>query len=402
MKKIFRRIFLCLLVLGFTHCKEKVKPEVEEVKQGLLQPLKNIEKPKTPEKPDPNTDPNKDKPKPDEKKPDPDAGKEDPAVVTDPETKTILTIGANTLRNNISIKEAFEAYSKSGIDDAGFNLDGLIEKLSAENLGEPEQAALITQFFKIIEYRSTDDQMDKFLESYPIVQRMKAVFNLYFENALFQKKIVERIKLDESDKIKIDQLTDAEQKIAIPFWYNRNLSNNYYIQPTENAGFGVYESIDSKDGKKYRTMVVGRVDFSTKGKITDKTQLPEADIKNLAVTNDFLEAWLNSNAKPTESAETYKIKIVGHSDAPPSKANQSISEKRAKLIYDYVVKNTFPGTFVAEGWADYYPWISSDPKDDKNRRVEIVIYHELAVDPVAPAKPDDDLNEPTEQEEDSD
>ena len=93
-------------------------------------------------------------------------------------------------------------------------LGGLNEDLSEENLPEAKQKALIDRFFMIIEYKGTKEETDKFLDSYTHVQRMKAVFNLYAENALFQKTIEEKLKLDENEKNNCDECSESNQARA--------------------------------------------------------------------------------------------------------------------------------------------------------------------------------------------
>jgi OmpA-OmpF porin, OOP family len=74
---------------------------------------------------------------------------------------------------------------------------------------------------------------------------------------------------------------------------------------------------------------------------------------------------------------TTNIEVEGHTDAigEPA-ANQSLSEKRAQAVVDYLVKAGLPATrFTAVGYGSTQPVATNDTEEGKaqNRRIEFVV-----------------------------
>ncbi len=110
---------------------------------------------------------------------------------------------------------------------------------------------------------------------------------------------------------------------------------------------------------------------SNKRVVLDRIRFEFGSSELLAYSYDDLELlleYLNSNP-------TTKIQIIGHTDnVGGSSANQKLSEKRAKSVYNYLVDNRVPKSrmaFIGKGELD--PVASNDTPvgRNKNRRVEI-------------------------------
>jgi OOP family OmpA-OmpF porin len=74
---------------------------------------------------------------------------------------------------------------------------------------------------------------------------------------------------------------------------------------------------------------------------------------------------------------TSNIEIAGHTDTDGEDAsNQSLSEKRAQAVADYLVKAGLPaGRFTAMGYGSTQPVAENDTDEGKaqNRRIEFVV-----------------------------
>jgi OOP family OmpA-OmpF porin len=74
---------------------------------------------------------------------------------------------------------------------------------------------------------------------------------------------------------------------------------------------------------------------------------------------------------------TANIEVEGHTDAAgDAAANQSLSEKRAQAVVDYLVKAGLPASrFTAVGYGSTQPVTSNDTEEGKaqNRRIEFVV-----------------------------
>jgi OOP family OmpA-OmpF porin len=74
---------------------------------------------------------------------------------------------------------------------------------------------------------------------------------------------------------------------------------------------------------------------------------------------------------------TSNIEIAGHTDADGEDAfNQTLSEKRAQAVTDYIVKAGLPASrFTAVGYGSTQPVASNDTDEGKaqNRRIEFLV-----------------------------
>ena len=82
------------------------------------------------------------------------------------------------------------------------------------------------------------------------------------------------------------------------------------------------------------------------------------------------------------NANTYaKIKIVGHTDnVGSSAANQKLSEKRAKSVYDYFIENRISKnrlSYSGKGESEPIATNSTSTGKNQNRRVEIILIKDL-------------------------
>ncbi|MGQ0681380.1 OmpA family protein [Bradyrhizobium sp.] len=82
----------------------------------------------------------------------------------------------------------------------------------------------------------------------------------------------------------------------------------------------------------------------------------------------------------TETAQrcpTANIEIAGHTDADgDANANQALSEKRAQVVADYLVRGGLPaGRFTAVGYGSSQPMAGNDTDEGKaqNRRIDFVV-----------------------------
>ena len=78
-----------------------------------------------------------------------------------------------------------------------------------------------------------------------------------------------------------------------------------------------------------------------------------------------------------EPCDEIKITIIGHTDnVGPVSYNQVLSEKRAKSIYDQLIKKGVQsGKLTYKGYGEEKPVVPNDTKENRqlNRRVEFEI-----------------------------
>jgi type VI secretion system protein ImpK len=74
-----------------------------------------------------------------------------------------------------------------------------------------------------------------------------------------------------------------------------------------------------------------------------------------------------------------RVLVTGHSDSAPIKSlkfpsNWHLSQARAETVMVMLAETTGdPGRFTAEGRADTEPRVPENPRDARNRRVEITL-----------------------------
>ena len=121
--------------------------------------------------------------------------------------------------------------------------------------------------------------------------------------------------------------------------------------------------------------------------VTRKTPPPEAPaVVNLWVNFAFDSADLTTDARITldelasalrgPRLEGKSFILAGHTDAVgTADYNQSLSERRAKAVRDYLVSpgQVSPDRLKAEGWGFSRPMNADDPKAAENRRVEVKV-----------------------------
>ena len=119
--------------------------------------------------------------------------------------------------------------------------------------------------------------------------------------------------------------------------------------------------------------------------VTRKNPPPEAPaVVNLWVNFAFDSADLTTDARITldELAKALRgprlegkaFILAGHTDAVgTAEYNQSLSERRANAVRDYLVSagQVPPDRLKAEGWGFSRPMNADDPKAAENRRVEV-------------------------------
>jgi outer membrane protein OmpA-like peptidoglycan-associated protein len=121
--------------------------------------------------------------------------------------------------------------------------------------------------------------------------------------------------------------------------------------------------------------------------VTRKDPPPEAPaVVNLWVNFAFDSAELTTDARITldELAKALRgarlegkaFILAGHTDAVgTAEYNQSLSERRANAVRDYLVSSgqVSPNRLKAEGWGFSRPMNADDPKAAENRRVEVKV-----------------------------
>lgn len=275
---------------------------------------------------------------------------------------------ANPLLNNAVLKSTFTAYMNTGINDASFDALVLNDKLTADVLTPEEQKGVFEKYIRVIETPAPsagEDVKDTDLsKTVPVATRMKDVFDFYKNNEIFAQVLSDKIKNESVTKI----LSDDEKKFATPFIYLSIIFGQALKSGDEFYGFNVSETTHA-DNKKFHTMILGKVEWYKGSK---KKVLTKNDQANLDFIRDMTNAWMSSDFKPT--AET-TLKVVGNAEKDKNEsANKIASEKRAQMVYDYMTKANppFQGTYQVVGVGSD-AILKANPKDVKNRRIEIVI-----------------------------
>lgn len=272
---------------------------------------------------------------------------------TDPDANK-KTTAEEALNENQIIKDAFTKYADANLD-ANFNMDAV--------LNEADNTKLLTQYFTILENKDQNFwDKEKNEKAYLITQRFKDVFDLYAASPTFQTEMKKRVTAQPN-------VTDKQKEWAYPILYNLHLANNIYGSDMDQ--FYSYSSTKRDDQKAVHRIILGRVDFSPKGKKT----LSDQDKRNLGVTVRIWDAWLDSNAQKPDGLSK---KITGHADFDKpknAKVNMKAGEKRADVVYT-AVDSVLKDVFTPESMGDLLPLIDSDPASIFNRRAEIVIIQE--------------------------
>jgi OOP family OmpA-OmpF porin len=110
-------------------------------------------------------------------------------------------------------------------------------------------------------------------------------------------------------------------------------------------------------------------DLLAKGTIRFESGLSTLDPDSAGLLDHLIETALR--------CPTINIEVAGHTDADgPEGFNKALSEKRAEVVTDYLVKAGLPASrFTAVGYGSTQPIASNDTDEGKshNRRIEFVV-----------------------------
>ena len=282
-----------------------------------------------------------------------------PTPVTPEEKKPDVTSPVNPYKDNATMKSVFEAFDKANLQGSTFTGKDMVADLAEANQDAEKTKVLLTNLFSILENK--EEALSKEL---PVNTRMRYVFDLCGTSPAFETALEERLK---DKKIVLpENLTDQDKKMARAFLYATELYHLFYAQPTEGAGFNIYNSAGA-DGKNYHVAILGRIDF-TQG--VKKKSLTKDDISNLDALMDFWNSYVSS-AMATQECN---FLVVGNADRTgKSSSNKKTGKTRADMVLKEMKKLIYPDIFTSDSWGDEMA-LKADPKDAANRRVELVLY----------------------------
>jgi outer membrane protein OmpA-like peptidoglycan-associated protein len=264
----------------------------------------------------------------------------------------------NPFYENKILAQTFQYYIDTGIDDP--KMEGMLDKLKEENLTAEELKTITDQYFSILE---NPDQ--KLLDKMTIDTRMRSIFELHATNPSIADSIKQRFHISGY----FENFTPEELKTIVPMAF---ASEVYSRLKNMKAPLPIsYTSTDSRDGKKYRTIILGQINFSKGSK---KKKLEATDLSQIEAVSVIWNGLLTSNNKSGDLA----MKIVGFADRDkPSNAkiNMTMGLKRAQMVYDAFAQNEALKSFKVESMGDTYPYEALNPKDVANRRAEFFIFH---------------------------
>ena len=369
-----RHLLLILLVAGTVACKDKksVQAEAEVVPGPIADPAGYSKRQAQqgdiidPGKVQPPiTDPNTDKPPP----------------IAEPKLEQVN----NPIHENPILTQVFQTYLDAGIDDP--KMDGMLDQLKEEDLTVEDMKSIMDQFNRIVM-----NSNEALLEKLPLEERMKLAFNLYASN----EKAAEFIQSQLISADLLEGFSSEEKKNLAPYIYASTIYEN--IKKVNPPRMEVYTSKNAVDGKNYRTIFFGRIDFS---KGVKKKNLDKKDLEII----DAVAAVQNSLLHSKYRISSVGIQITGHADrdkASNADKNMQIGLSRAQMVLDAYEKNEPSKTSKAVSMGDAYPMENLDPKDPKNRRVEFVISHrEITVMPMGKLPPPHEHEEGDDHHQDS-
>ena len=182
--------------------------------------------------------------------------------------------------------------------------------------------------------------------------------------------------------------------LGIGYWIDHNSNSN--------TGKIVGTSVGAAVGATAGALIGRKMDkAAAAAKEVEGAQVETVDVNGLPAVKvtfesgilfGFNSSTLSDEAKValTEFAEVLKansdadVAILGHTDnVGTEKANQSVSEKRAKAVADFLTAQAVPATQIKDvlGMSYNQPVASNDTEEGKaqNRRVEVYMYASQAM-----------------------
>jgi hypothetical protein len=359
MKFKFQHLIAGLMVAGLIACKDKKTTQAEtEVTPGPLANITEYERSARQtnvidpnDSGAPNTDPKGEKPLPRSKE------------------RTGAAEGTNPLHENPVLTNTFQTYIDSGIDDS--NMDGLLDKLKEEDLSAEDFTAVMNQYFSILTNRD-----EELIKTFTIENRMKSIFDLYGSNKLISNEMNKKLTPDQ-----ISGFSPEELKIVSPMVYASQVYGQ--LKQVSAPSPLAYSSKDSRDGKTYRTVIFGRIDFS---KGIKKKSLDKKDLEQIVALQTIWTGLLSSSSVPTNIDK----RIIGFADRDkPANESKNVTHgnTRAQMVYDAFATTDLLKGFKVDSMGDHYPMLD-DAKNASNRRVEFFLMHrEIQVNPMGKLPP---------------
>lgn len=182
--------------------------------------------------------------------------------------------------------------------------------------------------------------------------------------------------------------------LGIGYWADRNGDSNTGKIVGASVGAAVGATTGALIGRKMdKTAAAAKEVEGAQVELVDVNGLPAVKVTfESGILFDFNSSTLSEEAKAslTEFAEVLKatpdadVAILGHTDnVGTEKANQSVSEKRAKAVAKYLTEQEVAETQIKDvlGMSYNQPIASNDTEEGKaqNRRVEVFIYASQAM-----------------------
>ena len=182
--------------------------------------------------------------------------------------------------------------------------------------------------------------------------------------------------------------------LGIGYWADRNGDSNTGKIVGASVGAAVGATTGALIGRKMdKTAAAAKEVEGAQVELVDVNGLPAVKVTfESGILFDFNSSTLSEEAKASlaEFAEVLKatpdadVAILGHTDnVGTEKANQSVSEKRAKAVAKYLTEQEVAETQIKDvlGMSYNQPVASNDTEEGKaqNRRVEVFIYASQAM-----------------------
>ena len=182
--------------------------------------------------------------------------------------------------------------------------------------------------------------------------------------------------------------------LGIGYWADRNGDSNTGKIVGASVGAAVGATTGALIGRKMdKTAAAAKEVEGAQVELVDVNGLPAVKVTfESGILFDFNSSTLSEEAKASlaEFAEVLKatpdadVAILGHTDnVGTEKANQSVSEKRAKAVAKYLTEQEVAETQIKDVLGMNYsqPVASNDTEEGKaqNRRVEVFIYASQAM-----------------------
>jgi outer membrane protein OmpA-like peptidoglycan-associated protein len=182
--------------------------------------------------------------------------------------------------------------------------------------------------------------------------------------------------------------------LGIGYWADRNGDSNTGKIVGASVGAAVGATTGALIGHKMdKAAAAAKEVEGAQVELVDVNGLPAVKVTfESGILFGFNSSTLSEEAKVSlaEFAEVLKatpdadVAILGHTDnVGTEKANQSVSEKRAKAVADYLTSQAVPGAQIKDVLGMNYsqPVASNDTEEGKaqNRRVEVYMYASQAM-----------------------